>query len=127
MKIGEHMLKYAEECKMAYLPGREAEYIKCILKAAQDYAMKSPIGKDKNVVNRATEALVRLQRECPNGVPGQQILREAGLVSYRNSNSHGLWPWLEKSGGLPVVKKLRGGKYIIVDKFYPALSDYFLS
>jgi hypothetical protein len=124
MEMPKH-LKYAEECKMTYSPGKEAEYIRCMLHWAHDYAKKRPIGVDKDVVMRATKALVRLQRQYADGVPGQQILSAAGFVAYNNSNSDGLWPWLDKYGGLPVVKKMQGRKYMIVEQFYPALRSHF--
>jgi hypothetical protein len=107
---------------MAYSPGKEEEYVRCILYEAHVQATKNTRGKDKDIVRRATEALVQLQRQCPGGVPGDQILLQTGFTAYKNPNSHGLWPWLRKYGGIEVVVKKGGSKYIIVDKFYPALT-----
>ena len=114
-------LGYAQRCAMAYLPGKEEEYVRCILYEAHVQATQNTRGKDKDIVRRATEALVRLHRQYPGGVPGDQILSGAQFAAYKNQNSHGLWPWLRKYGGIEVVVKKGGSKYIIVDKFYPAL------
>ncbi len=118
-------LKYAEACKKAYLPGKEAEYIRRMLDTVHDNAIKHPYGEDKDVVMRATKAMVWLHAEYKDGVPGKRILTEAKFRAYSNANSHGLWPWLEEYGGLPVIKKLQGGKYMVAEEFYPALSRYF--
>ncbi|MCH7596910.1 MAG: hypothetical protein IID35_10160 [Planctomycetes bacterium] len=118
-----HLL-YVKKCKAEYSLGKESQYIQCVLEQAHNRAKNSRKGKDKFVVERATEALVQGQTLNPDGVLGKTILSEAGLFSYNNENTHGLWPWLEDFGGLPVVVKKPGQRYLIADRFFPALSDF---
>jgi hypothetical protein len=118
-------LGYAKKCKAEYSSGEEVKYISCILEWAQFYALRYPRGEDKDVVMRATEALVRLQTKNLDGVSGQKILDNAGFISYKNSNSNGLWPWLEEFGGLPVVSRMPDRRYLISDLFLTALRAYF--
>ena len=66
-------MKYAEECKAGYVPGREAEYIRCILERAHDESVKKSRGADRDVVVRATKALVRLLEQYNDGVPDPLI------------------------------------------------------
>ena len=118
-------MKYVEDCKMRFSQGEECEYIRCVLGKARQMSLRNPRGSDKDVVHRATEALVRLQVRYPKGVSGEQIFAAAGFTTYHNTNSHGLWPWLEGFGGLTVVRKLPGTKYLITDRFYECLQQYY--
>jgi len=113
-------LAYAVKCRMGYSPGKEENYARCILCHADYYAEKNPRGEDKHVVRRATKALIDLQKQNPGGATGKQILSQARLWAYNGPND-GLWPWLEEYGGLPVVEKMQGRMYRVVDKFYPVL------
>ncbi len=110
-------LKYAMECKEGYSPGKEDEYVRCILQKSQEFASRNPRGGDKQTVRRATKALVKLQKQNPTGVSRKPIRSQAGFTSYPGK---GIWPWQAKYGGLEVVEEHQGC-YRIVDKFYPAL------
>ena len=113
-------LAYAMECRKRYSPGREEAYVSCILAKAHYYSTKRENGVDKDVVRRATETLLRLQKHQPSGVAGQKLRSQAGFTAYNGPND-GLWPWLDGYGGLPVVEKMQGRKYRIADNFYPVL------
>ena len=118
-------MNYATRCRNQYGVGREQDYVRCMLCFADTYADVRALQKrarDQYVVRRATKALVQLQGAYPNGVPGAEIVKKAGFQDYKNPASHGLWPWLERHGGWPVVVKARAG-YLIAERFYPALQQ----
>jgi hypothetical protein len=112
-------------CRAKYPQGHEIEYVTCMLCYADseaDERARLRAGRDQYIVRRATKALVQLQGQSPHGVLGADILDKAGFQVYANSSSHGLWPWLAKSGGRPVVVKF-GATYRIDESFYPALQQ----
>ena len=76
-------LGYVLKCSSEYSPGEESEYIRCVLGMAHYYSERYPIGEDKDIVGRATKALVQLQSRNQKGVLGQKILDEAKFISYR--------------------------------------------
>lgn len=96
------MLRYIKEVKNLY-DNKEitAEgFISHIWEGIKKSANK------EHVVEKATEAFLELwMKSNKSPVRGKDIITKAGFKRYHNSNSHGLWPWLEKNGNAGVIEQ----------------------
>jgi hypothetical protein len=107
-------LGYAHKCAKAYSPGKEVEYVQCVIEGANKEARKHSGGGDRNIVVRATLALVDLQTKPQGGVSIAILRNTAKFTSYQGS---GLWPWFHRDDRLEVVEKPSRGHVRVVDRF----------
>lgn len=107
------MRKYVRECLQKHPPDRfPVGFVQCVFDGAQDEA------RDKELVSKATKALVELSREKGPEVfiPLEQIRQRAGIT-----RTVGLWPWLGKEAGVVEQEQPEVRAYRIKNKFYDAM------
>ena len=103
-------IQYVIDCRRS-AGSDSVGYIKCVIEHARQYARG--VGK----VEKVTIALFGLQTSQPGRFFSRaQIANAAGVLP----ESVGVWPWLGKYGGYPVVDK-HGMNYRYSDQYFPAM------